>query len=88
MKKIQVFNYIDMNKEVRELMWFFEATNDTYHRWYPKDVKDSEEVGQFCKFKNKKEQNKFKILNKWLIKNGMEIDDKNDYFHILIHMSW
>lgn len=74
MKTLQVFEWLNMPSEVQdELAADSEATGDSYHRWYPKSDND-------VPYKAK--------VNQWLLDNGMQVEGGNEYFHVLIHISW
>jgi hypothetical protein len=77
MRKIQVFDWLKMpNSFSDDIAAFFEAPNDSYHRWYP--GLDWTYPGAELKEK----------VNNWLLEQGMEIDENNKYFYVLIHISW
>lgn len=77
MKKIQVFDWLKMSHPLDdEVAAFYEAGNDSYHRWYPRE--DWDYPGAELKQK----------VNEWLLKQGMEIDPDDKYFYVLIHISW
>jgi len=93
MKLIQLFNWLDIPRELGEDSTLLisgneGASNDSYHRWYPSKAEDPEEVGKWCFFKSKEDQETGKLLNKWLIENGMKWDKEDKCFHVLIHISW
>lgn len=60
---------------------------DNYCRWYPKKAENPKEVGGMCFFKDEKQQQAGKELNKWLLDHGMEWDKNNEYFYVLIYIS-
>jgi hypothetical protein len=74
MKLLQVFENTPFD---RQLMDFFnDVGNDCYRRWYPNRVNEPESEPWMAE------------LNKWLTDNGMDIDSKDKYFHVLISFSW
>jgi hypothetical protein len=77
MELIQVFDWLKMPQDISDdLAVYFEASNGSYHRWYPDD-----------NWKYPGERLKTKV-NKWLLKNGMLVDTNNKYFYVLIYISW
>lgn len=76
-KRVQVFDYYDMPHEYQvELACFYEAPNDSYHRWYPHyewDYPDGD----------------FKAgVNTWLREKGGMIEDNERDFYVLIRIHW
>jgi hypothetical protein len=62
------------------------AGNDTYHRWYPDRI--TEKKFGYCEhFDTEEEWEAGKLLQDWLLDNGMIIKDEF-CFHVLIHISW
>lgn len=77
METIQVFDWLKMPSDIQDdVAAFFEASDDSYHRWYPDDS---------WNYPNKELKAK---VNKWLLENGMVIAPNKKYFHVLIHVSW
>jgi len=79
MELIQVFNWLSMPDEIgRPLVDCFERVNDdSYHRWYP----------------HKMDEHGFDVgvaadVDRWLIDQGMQRDENNKYFYVLIYISW
>lgn len=76
MNKIQVFDWLKMPGEWRDdFSEYFEAGNDSYHRWYPQPG--------WCANENLASK-----VNSWLDFNGMEIDPSDKHFFVLVHVSW
>jgi hypothetical protein len=76
MEKIQVFDWLKMPHPMDdEVAVFYEAGNDSYHRWYPHESWDYPGA-------ELKQQ-----VNEWLLEQGMEIEE-DKYFYVLIHISW
>ena len=76
-KLIQVFDYLKMPHEYQtDLAVFFEAGNDTYHRWYPHynwDYPDPDlKAG----------------VNTWLREVGQMEGEGDEYFYVLIRVHW
>ena len=92
METKQLFDWFNMPHEFSEqestiLIGGYEGCgNDTYHRWYPDRV--NKPHGKYEYFKTQQELKAGKELNQWLLDNGMEIDKSDEYFHVLIHVSW
>jgi hypothetical protein len=76
-KLVQVFDALKMPVDMfNELCEFFEASNNSYHRWYPHDSWD------YPKIELKT------LVNLWLREHEMVEDVDDKYFYVLIHISW
>lgn len=85
----QVFDWLNLDGELSDFVcWYHEANNGSYHRWYPMHVNEKNNVGKFERFKNEEELRLGKLLNEWLVENGMVIDFNDEYFNVLIYVSW
>ena len=77
MQLLQVFDYFDMPHDYQvELACFYEAPNDSYHRWYPHyewDYPDADlKAG----------------VNTWLREKGGMTGEGDRYFFVLIRIHW
>ncbi|MCK5292513.1 MAG: hypothetical protein KAR39_10925 [Thermoplasmata archaeon] len=76
-KLLQVFDYYDMPDEYQVgLAVFFEAPNDSYHRWYPHHSWDY--PGGDLKAG----------VNTWLREKGKMEGEGDEYFYVLIRIHW
>jgi hypothetical protein len=76
MKLVQVFDSCVMPSELLDLFQeAYECSNDSYHRWYPDPF--SKDYGPL---RGK--------LNDWLMHKGMQPDNNDKFFYVLIHVSW
>jgi len=76
-KLVQVFDWLKMPSQLNdEFLDWAECDNGAYIRWYP--VENSIYIKSELKDK----------VNNWLLENGMEVDTNDQYFYVLIHVSW
>jgi len=75
MRLVQVFDGM-CAPHSEELMDWYEVRNGSFHRWYPNNKEHKEELKYFDE------------VNKWLLSVGMVIDEKDEYFSVLLEFWW
>lgn len=88
MKLMQVFNYCEYQNNMPNMFGDIDTTllvagddgagNDTYYNWYPSRAEEYDGAKQEAAV----------LFNAWLIGQGMKIDWDDEYFHVLIYISW